>query len=457
MSSTSANSKLGEYFVRLPKLTSDGSNYIIYKNKLLFAVQGAGLSKYIDEKEIPKPPQVADAEKPTDSEKKALEVYQTMLSEWEPNEAIIKQGIAATIPDSLFLKVMGEKTAAGMWKRVKEEYERKSQMLQVDLRRKLQDKRCGEGDNVKTHLDDLQKIREDLIAIGADPGDDNFSAILLGSLPTSYDPYIAALTAASTLLNQKLAPDVYLRGIRDEADRRSLRKPSGKGKDSVAFTAREQQKDKRNVECFNCHKKGHMKRDCWAKGGEKEGQGPKGKGRVNGRGKGGGTGESNSAEGKDADELWVVERRKEDDEDWEQTVEINLGGWWTPEDRIEKGLEGMLSLYIHDPILWDGQSKDDKTRSQGTPFDLEINPDPTTPTNSKPSSTQFPSPATEDLELIFDESDGPHDEESMSLVEENIADHEYESNLEISPLQEVSDSESEDEWPEEGISDANSD
>jgi hypothetical protein len=28
-------------------------------------------------------------------------------------------------------------------------------------------------------------------------------------------------------------------------------------------------------ECFNCHKKGHMVKDCWAKGGGKEGQGPK--------------------------------------------------------------------------------------------------------------------------------------------------------------------------------------
>ena len=33
----------------------------------------------------------------------------------------------------------------------------------------------------------------------------------------------------------------------------------------------------RDIECFNCHKKGHKKIDCWAKGGRKEGQGPKSK------------------------------------------------------------------------------------------------------------------------------------------------------------------------------------
>ena len=31
-----------------------------------------------------------------------------------------------------------------------------------------------------------------------------------------------------------------------------------------------------NMGCYNCHKKGHMLKDCWAKGGGKEGQGPKG-------------------------------------------------------------------------------------------------------------------------------------------------------------------------------------
>ena len=32
---------------------------------------------------------------------------------------------------------------------------------------------------------------------------------------------------------------------------------------------------KKSVECFNCHKQGYVKTDCWAKGGGKEGQGPR--------------------------------------------------------------------------------------------------------------------------------------------------------------------------------------
>jgi len=41
---------------------------------------------------------------------------------------------------------------------------------------------------------------------------------------------------------------------------------NGKGKDW--------HRDKHKVECYNCHKTGHYKSECWAKGGGKEGQGP---------------------------------------------------------------------------------------------------------------------------------------------------------------------------------------
>jgi hypothetical protein len=39
----------------------------------------------------------------------------------------------------------------------------------------------------------------------------------------------------------------------------------------------EKKKSDKDVECFNCHKKGHKKVNCWAKGSGKEGQGPRSK------------------------------------------------------------------------------------------------------------------------------------------------------------------------------------
>ncbi len=64
------------------------------------------------------------------------------------------------------------------------------------------------------------------------------------------------------------------------------------------------------MECFNCHKKGHIKTKCWAKGGGKEGQGLKKKAGVR-------DGAAAAAEQEQDVEAWAVIEEAE-----ESTVEV---------------------------------------------------------------------------------------------------------------------------------------
>ena len=152
------------------------------------------------------------------------------------------------------------------------------------LRRKLQAEKCSEHGDMRAHLNKLQTICEDLASMGAPVNDEDFTSIILRSVLASYDMYIAAITATSSLLNQTLTPTNLIDTICDEVDRRAIKHlKSKRDEHDAAFVAGQSKgssssglkKSKKDIKCWNCHKKGHMKPDCWASGGGAEGKGPK--------------------------------------------------------------------------------------------------------------------------------------------------------------------------------------
>ena len=200
------------------------------------------------------------------------EEYEVKQSKWLMGEAVIKQAITTTIPNSLFIEVHKEVTACLMWEAVWLKREKKSRMVTVDLRRKLQVEKFSEHGDMCALLNKLQMLHEDLASMGASITDEDFTSIILRSIPPSYDTYIAAITAKSTLLNQVLTPTNLIDAISNEADRRAIKNPkSKKDEHDTAFVADQSKmgggsglkKSKKDVECFNCHKKGHYKQDCW--------------------------------------------------------------------------------------------------------------------------------------------------------------------------------------------------
>ena len=284
MSTTST--KMGDEFLRIPKLEVSRTNWVVFKDRFTWALDARSILDHIDGSgSEPKDPIAEEIrakvkETPLTVEQKKLEdEWKKELKEWKQGEAITKQQIASSIPDSLFMKVRGKGSAYEIWKELGSHFEKRSRMVSIDLRRRLQETRCAEKGDIIEHLTNLRTMRENLASMGESLSDTDFYAIIMGSLPSSYDSYLSALNATSSVLGSQLSSDDLMLTITEEHERRHL-KSKGKSKEENTAFHTDSKKDKkgkskRKGNCHNCGKEGHWTRDCYAEGGGKEGEGPK--------------------------------------------------------------------------------------------------------------------------------------------------------------------------------------
>lgn len=260
---------------------------MIWKERLELSIKARGLYGHLDGTTVrpnAPPTRPVGSETLTMEEVSQVDKYTKDVNQYLLEQAIVLQQIASTIPDSLYLKIKGKTTVKEAWEVLTGDFEKRSRMITIELRRKLHDVRCAETGNVRVHFDNVQTMREEL---GTSLSEQDFFAIILGSLPKSYDQFISAVIATASVLEQELNPDDLMQIVVYEYDRRSTRPGVSKERNNnVPFYAgghnncggRDGKKQDKDLECFNCHKKGHKKADCWTKGGGKEGQGPRSKG-----------------------------------------------------------------------------------------------------------------------------------------------------------------------------------
>ncbi|KAG5641136.1 hypothetical protein DXG03_005942 [Asterophora parasitica] len=101
------STKLGNDFLRVLKLDVLGNNWVIYKDCFLWSVNAHGLLDHLDGSAAePVNPLPNCAQSPLSQANTLLDTkWKKEVKTWKQGEAIIKQQIAGTIPDSLFMKI----------------------------------------------------------------------------------------------------------------------------------------------------------------------------------------------------------------------------------------------------------------------------------------------------------------------------------------------------------------
>ena len=152
--------------------------------------------------------------------------------------------------------------------------------MQVDIHSHLQGMKCGEKDDMQHHLTTMMTMQEELSGMGSPVDDRDFAAMIVNSLPESYRTLLRTTTAALRASGKSVTPSTIVTVVFEEADHRTI------GKDDSATTTdaalntsmkggqRNRRLKNSNMTCFSCNRVGHLSKDCWRKGGGKEGQGP---------------------------------------------------------------------------------------------------------------------------------------------------------------------------------------
>ena len=119
--------KLGNDFLRIPRLPADGKGFVIWKERLELSIQACRLHGHLDGSVIkPNDPPRPEGSTLTMEEVSSIEKYAKDMNQYSQEQAIVFQQIASTIPDSLYLKIKGKATVKEAWDTLKADFEKQS-------------------------------------------------------------------------------------------------------------------------------------------------------------------------------------------------------------------------------------------------------------------------------------------------------------------------------------------
>jgi len=345
----------------IPKLASDGSNWIVWKTRTQILIGAKKLARLLDEATVRPTAPTPLTDKSSATETAAYETALEKCLEFDQSDMEAKHIIVSTIPDSLLIETAKCTTASSLWKAICVEHENKTKFFVVEMLRFLQNQRCSETDDVKQHLAKLLKLREELATSGKVIDDTDFTSIITNSLPPSYDNVISSAYAAAIAIKIEITTDQIISIVREEHTRRQISNGNSHPTSTALFSNPQRTSSKRNNwkkredVCTNqrCRFRfNHEFKDCWSEGGPRHGQMP-----PQVRSQPNGNGGRRGPEGRNAQQIMRANVAHEEEEPFEHAFNVTTSfsiadivpGPTDPSERVEiydSGASCHMSPYI---------------------------------------------------------------------------------------------------------------
>ncbi|KAH9666456.1 hypothetical protein KPL70_020645 [Citrus sinensis] len=178
--------------------------------------------------------------------------------------------IILSLGDSVIREVAKEKTVVGLWAKLGNVYMTKSLANRLYIKKKMFSLRMIKGTSLNKHIDEFNKVCDELETIDEGLSDEIKALLLISSLPKSYEHFVDALLyGRQTLSLEEVKYALGTKKLKDKQDnpesesseglmaRGKSEKRESKGKKQGKLKSKQ-----KNLKCFHCHKEWHFKRDC---------------------------------------------------------------------------------------------------------------------------------------------------------------------------------------------------
>jgi len=162
--------------------------------------------------------------------------------------------ICQALDNSLIPHVATATSAADMFGRLMEQYERKGRASSMYLRKKLFTARMREGENLSTHLNSISELVQQLEGINKPVTEEDVITIIINSLPPSFE---------NLCTNLEGMEDLSLRTLKSRLLQEEVKRSEKTDEDAHAFNANGKGGKPQKKWCAYCRKTGHTIDKCF--------------------------------------------------------------------------------------------------------------------------------------------------------------------------------------------------